>query len=44
VRIPARDVYENLEGVLALVAERCGLEQPLHRRSGGPPPRTGEKL
>jgi very-short-patch-repair endonuclease len=44
LRIPARDVYENLDGVLALVMERCAPAQPLHRRSGGPPPRTGEEL
>ena len=44
LRIRARDVYENLEAVLAFVSERCRHEQPLHRRSGGPPPRTGEEL
>ncbi|HEX5181585.1 MAG TPA: endonuclease domain-containing protein [Allosphingosinicella sp.] len=44
LRIPACDVYEDLEGVLGLVAECCGAEQPLHRRSGGPPPRAGEEL
>ena len=44
LRIPARDVFQNLEGVLSLVIERCGPTQPLHRRCGGPPPRTGEEL
>jgi very-short-patch-repair endonuclease len=44
LRIPARDVLNNLDGVIAFVAERCAAAQPLHRRSGGPPPRTGEDL
>jgi very-short-patch-repair endonuclease len=56
LRIPARDVLSNLEGVVAFVADRCAAVQPLcqasklsavqplHRRPGGPPPRTGEDL
>jgi very-short-patch-repair endonuclease len=46
LRIPARNVYENLEGVLALVIKRCGPEQPLHHAASrrGPPPHTGEEL
>jgi very-short-patch-repair endonuclease len=39
LRIPAREVLGNLEGVLAHVVAQC---QPLHRPSGGPPPRAGE--
>lgn len=41
-RIPARDVLAHLEAVVRYavhLAEQC---QPLHRPSGGSPPRTGE--
>ena len=44
LRVPARDVLDNLEGVLGLVTSRCRAEQPLHHASHGPPPRTGEDL
>jgi very-short-patch-repair endonuclease len=56
LRIPARDVLNNLDGVVAFVADRCaslqplhqpirqGAVQPLHQPSAGPPPRTGEDL
>ena len=43
LRIPARDVLTNLEGVLtAILAARAA--SPLHHRAspGGPPPRSGE--
>jgi very-short-patch-repair endonuclease len=41
LRIPAREVLRNLEGVLAYILAHC---QPLHRppAADGPPPRTGE--
>ncbi|WP_233222230.1 endonuclease domain-containing protein [Allosphingosinicella deserti] len=44
LRIAARDVFPNLEGVLKLVTSRCSSEQPLHHAATrrGPPPRTGE--
>jgi very-short-patch-repair endonuclease len=41
-RIPARDVLTDLDAVVRYavhLAEQC---QPLHRPSGGPPPRSGE--
>jgi very-short-patch-repair endonuclease len=46
LRIPAREVLGNLEGVLAGIVEQCRALGPLHHRpsAGGPPPRTGEDL
>jgi very-short-patch-repair endonuclease len=46
MRIPAREVLANLEGVLTAIVERCRALGPLHHRpaAGGPPPRTGEDL
>ena len=41
LRIPARDVLDNLEGVIRLIVISC---QPLHHPSDGPPPRTGEEF
>ena len=43
LRIPARDVLDNLEGVLTLILTACGT-RPLHRSAAlsGPPPRSGE--
>jgi very-short-patch-repair endonuclease len=42
LRIAARDVLENLEGVMKMVTLSHRPEQPLHHASHGPPPRTGE--
>ena len=42
LRIPARSVLGNLDGVLEGLKARLG-EGPLHRRSGGPPPPAGEE-
>ncbi|QAY79634.1 endonuclease domain-containing protein [Sphingosinicella sp. BN140058] len=44
LRIAARDVLSNLEGVLQLVISQCAAGQPLHHAAPrrGPPPRTGE--
>jgi very-short-patch-repair endonuclease len=42
LRVPARDVLDNLEGVVELVTSRCRAVQPLHHASHGPPPRAGE--
>jgi very-short-patch-repair endonuclease len=39
VRIPAIEVLNNMEGVVRYILAQC---QPLHRPSGGPPPRPGE--
>ena len=44
MRIPARDVLGNLEGVVAGIVARCGEVGPLHQPAAGPPPRTGEDL
>jgi very-short-patch-repair endonuclease len=44
LRIPARDVLGNLDGVVRMLAIRPNPEQPLHQPSAGPPPRTGEDL
>jgi len=44
MRIPAREVLGNLEGVLMGIVERCRTLRPLHQPSAGPPPRSGEDL
>lgn len=46
LRVPAREILANLEGVVKLLTARCELEQPLHRPASpaGPPPGTGEDL
>jgi len=41
-RVPAREVLANLEGVVRHAVHLARQCQPLHRPSGGPPPRTGE--
>ena len=40
LRIAARDVLDNLEGVIVLIVNAC---RPLHHPSDGPPPRSGEE-
>ena len=44
MRIPAREVLGNMEGVLTGIVARCQALRPLHRPSDGPPPRSGEDL
>ncbi|HEX7781520.1 MAG TPA: endonuclease domain-containing protein [Sphingobium sp.] len=39
LRIPARDVLDNLDGVLMAVMDAAVARLPLHHPSGGPPPR-----
>jgi very-short-patch-repair endonuclease len=43
LRIAARDVLDNLDGVMQLVSLACA-NRPLHRSAApsGPPPRPGE--
>ena len=43
LRIAARDVLDNLEGVLTRILTNCG-NRPLHHDAArrGPPPRSGE--
>ena len=45
LRIPAREVLKNMEGVLAHVVDQCG-GRPLHHDAArrGSPPRSGEEL
>jgi very-short-patch-repair endonuclease len=43
-RLPARDVLQNLEGMIAAIVEQCRASGPLHQPSAGPPPRAGEDL
>jgi very-short-patch-repair endonuclease len=38
LRIPAREVLSNLEGVVIGIVEAARRRPPLHRPSGGPPP------
>ena len=40
LRIAAREVLSNLDGVMVLIVNAC---QPLHHPADGPPPRTGEE-
>jgi very-short-patch-repair endonuclease len=46
LRIPAWEVFRNMEGVLSWIIEHCSNAGPLHPRpsAGGPPPRSGEDL
>ena len=44
MRIPARDVLKNLDGVIRSIVARCSGVGPLHQPSAGPPPRAGEDL
>ena len=46
LRIPAREVLSDLDGVIMGIAARCSELGPLHHRpaAGGPPPRAGEDL
>jgi very-short-patch-repair endonuclease len=39
LRIAAQDILHNMDGAVAYILAQC---QPLHRPSGGPPPRAGE--
>jgi very-short-patch-repair endonuclease len=44
LRIPAEEVFNNLEGTVVGIAEACRRRGPLHHASHGPPPRDGEEL
>ena len=48
VRIAARDVLRNMEGVLRFILTACSNVGPLHQpsplASAGPPPGSGEEL
>jgi very-short-patch-repair endonuclease len=42
MRIPAAEVFRNLEGVVLGIIGKCQARGPLHRAPHGPPPRSGE--
>jgi very-short-patch-repair endonuclease len=44
MRIPAAEVFGNVDGVVSAITEACRRRGPLHRPSGGPPPRSGEDI
>ena len=44
MRVAARDVLKNLNGVVDAIAAHCSEVGPLHHPSDGPPPRAGEDL
>jgi len=44
MRIAARDVLKNLDGVVQSIVARCSNAGPLHQPAAGPPPRAGEDL
>ena len=44
LRVSARDVLKNMDGVLRYIVETCSKMGPLHHPSDGPPPRSGEDL
>jgi very-short-patch-repair endonuclease len=44
LRVPAGEVFRNLQGVIDGIVEQCRTLGPLHRPSDGPPPRSGEEL
>jgi len=46
MRVPAGEVFRNLEGVVLGIVETCRARGPLHHRpsAGGPPPRAGEEF
>jgi very-short-patch-repair endonuclease len=45
MRIPAAEVFRNLEGVVSGIVEQCRTRGPLHHAASrrGPPPRSGEE-
>jgi very-short-patch-repair endonuclease len=44
MRIPAREVFQNLEGVVLGITDMCRTRGPLHQPAAGPPPRSGEEM
>ena len=45
LRVPAAEVFNNLDGVILGIMDVCRTRGPLHHRpaAGGPPPRSGEE-
>ncbi|MEO8456081.1 MAG: endonuclease domain-containing protein [Sphingomicrobium sp.] len=46
IRVAARDVLKNMDGVVCFIVASCGDAGPLHHVAArrGPPPRSGEDL
>jgi very-short-patch-repair endonuclease len=44
LRIPAAEVFNNLDGVVLEIVKQRRRRGSLHRPSDGPPPRSGEEL
>jgi very-short-patch-repair endonuclease len=44
MRVAARDVFKNMDGVLRFILASCSEVGPLHQPAAGPPPRSGEDL
>jgi very-short-patch-repair endonuclease len=44
LRIAARDVLNELDGVVRMIVAECSARTPLHQPAAGPPPRPGEDL
>jgi very-short-patch-repair endonuclease len=44
VRVPAKAVLDDVAAVIDHVVARISPDQPLHRSTSGPPPRSGEEL
>ena len=42
LRIPAVEIFRNLEGAVTHIIETARLRLPLHQPAAGPPPRAGE--
>ena len=42
MRIPARDVLQDVDAVLGFILTTCSDVGPLHQLAAGPPPRSGE--
>ncbi len=44
LRIPAREVFADLDSVVRAIIGACAAGRPLHQPTAGPPPRSGEVL
>jgi very-short-patch-repair endonuclease len=46
LRVPAREVLKNMDGVVQMIVARCAKPGPHHHSAAlsGPPPRSGEDL
>ena len=44
VRIAAKDVLNDMDGVIAYLVDQCSASNPLHHPADGPPPPAGEEM